>query len=151
MAEALRGRLLKYQNELFTFIHHDGVPWNNNNAENAIKQFAYYREGTVGTMKEGGLASYLVMLSLCHTCRFRGISFLTFLRSRVRDIDSFSARGRRRQRRPEIEIYPKGFIPPHLSRLRNKTIQHSGDFAEQARQSSRCADRTRLLELNEFR
>ena len=43
-AEALRARLLKYQEKLFTFIHHDGVPWNNNNAEHAIKQFAYYRE-----------------------------------------------------------------------------------------------------------
>ncbi len=38
-AEALRGRLLKYRGKLFTFIEHDGVPWNNNNAENAIKQF----------------------------------------------------------------------------------------------------------------
>ncbi len=38
-AEALRGRLLEYRGKLFTFIEHDGVPWNNNNAENAIKQF----------------------------------------------------------------------------------------------------------------
>jgi hypothetical protein len=38
-AEALRTRLLKYQEKLFTFIHYDGVPWNNNNAEHAIKQF----------------------------------------------------------------------------------------------------------------
>jgi hypothetical protein len=128
VAEGLRGRLLKYQNELFTFIHHDGVPWNNNNAENAIKQFAYYREDTLGTMKVEGLTSYLIMLSLCHTCRFRGISFLKFLRSRVRDIDSFSARGWPRQRRPEIEIYPKGFAPPHLPRSRHKTtaIKRSG-------------------------
>ena len=43
---ALRDRLLKWQNKLFTFIRHDSVPWNNNNAENAIKQFAYYREDT---------------------------------------------------------------------------------------------------------
>ena len=47
-AEALRARLLKYRDKLFTFLQHDGVPWNNNNAENAIRQFAYYREGTPG-------------------------------------------------------------------------------------------------------
>ena len=44
-AESLRIRLTKYRDKLFTFIDHDGVPWNNNNAENAIKKFAYYREG----------------------------------------------------------------------------------------------------------
>lgn len=137
VAEALRHRLLKYQNELFTFIQHDGIPWNNNNAENAIKQFAYYREDTVGIMKEEGLTSYLIMLSLCHTCRFRGISFLKFLCSRVRDIDSFSARGRRRQQRPEIEIYPKGFLPPHLARLHNKVTRQSGNLMEQVAQEGR--------------
>src|SRR5262249_32511130 len=51
VAEALRQRLLKNRDRLFTFIQHDGVPWNNNNAENAIKRFAYYREDTIGVMK----------------------------------------------------------------------------------------------------
>ena len=48
-------RLLKNEDKLFTFIHHDGVPWNNNNAENAIKRFAYYREDTVGHHEGGGI------------------------------------------------------------------------------------------------
>jgi hypothetical protein len=38
-AESLRTRLVKYQDKLFTFIKHDKVPWNNNNAENAIRRF----------------------------------------------------------------------------------------------------------------
>ncbi len=129
--EALRQRLLKNQNKLFTFIHHDGVPWNNNNAENAIKRFAYYREDTAGVMKETGLTDYLVMLSLCHTCRYRGISFLKFLCSRERDIDSFSTRGRPRRRRHVIEVYPKGFVPPHLARLRDKATWESGERTDQ--------------------
>jgi hypothetical protein len=33
-------RILKYQSKLFTFLEHDGVPWNNNNAEHAVKYFA---------------------------------------------------------------------------------------------------------------
>ena len=56
-ALALRDRLARNRDKLFTFIHHDGVPWNNNNAENAIKQFAYYRQDTVGILKESGLKS----------------------------------------------------------------------------------------------
>ena len=122
---------MKYRNKLFTFIQYDGIPWNNNNAENAIKRFAYYREDTVGIMKEEGLTDYLVMLSLCHTCRFRGISFLKFLRSREREIDSSGTRRRPRRRRPVIEVYPKGFVPPHLARLRHKATRKSGKPTEE--------------------
>src|SRR5207253_1466318 len=38
-AAALRERLLKNRDRLFTFTRYDGVPWNNTNAENAIKRF----------------------------------------------------------------------------------------------------------------
>jgi hypothetical protein len=129
-AEALRQRLLKYQHKLFTFISHDGVPWNNNNAENAIKRFAYYREDTAGSMKESGLKDYLMLLSLCHTCRYRGISFLKFLLSHERDIDAFGTR-RHTRRRPLIEVYPRGFVPPHLAQARKKEGQQSEMPAEQ--------------------
>ena len=110
-ARALRDRLLKWQNKLFTFIRYDSVPWNNNNAENAIKQFAYYREDRTGAMKEAGLNDYLILLSIFQTCRYRGINFLKFLLSRERNIDSFSTTKRPR-RHLAIEVYPKGFIPP---------------------------------------
>ena len=109
----------------------DGVPWNNNNAENAIKQFAYYRQDTVGVMKEAGLKDYLVLLSLCHTCRYRDISLMKFLLSRERDIDAFGTPGRARRRRPVIEVYPRGFVPPHLARLRHRVAQKSGGPTEQ--------------------
>ena len=111
-AEALRTRLLKYRDKLFTFLRHDGVPWNNNNAENAIRQFAYYREETPGVLTETGLRAYLMLLSIYQTCRYKGISFLRFLLSRDRDIDAFCCRPRRRRRRPYIEVYPKGFNRP---------------------------------------
>ena len=118
-AEALRERLLKYQDKLFAFIQYDGVPWNNNNAENAIKRFAYYREDTVGTMKEAGLSDYLVLLSICHTCRYKGVSFLKFLLSREKDVDVFCEGKRTKRRFPTIEVYPKGFISSHF-RTREK-------------------------------
>ena len=102
---------------MFAFIRHDGVPWNNNNAENAIKRFAYYREDTVGVMMEAGLNDYLVLLSIYQTCRFKGINFLKFLLSKERDIDAFCARKRTRRRHQDIELYPKGYTPAHLAAL----------------------------------
>jgi predicted RecB family nuclease len=116
-AQSLQERMVKNKNKLFTFIQHDGVPWNNNNAENAIKRFAYYRENTVGVMKEKGLNDYLLLLSIYQTCRFKGISFFKFLLSRVLDIDEFSEGKRIRKRRRDVELYPSGFIPAHLVRF----------------------------------
>jgi hypothetical protein len=107
----LRARLEKNRDKLFTFIQHDGVPWNNNNAENAIKRFAYYREDTAGTMKATGLSEYLLLLSLYQTCRYKGISFFKFLLSKERDIDVFCAK-KWPHRHPDIELYPKNFMHP---------------------------------------
>ena len=117
-ARAVRDRLLKYQDKLFTFIQYDGVPWNNNNAENAIKQFAYYRENRPGVMKESGLEDYLVLLSIFQTCRCKGLSFLQFLLSGEQDIDTFAVGTRRRRPQAALPLYPKGFTPPHFAKTK---------------------------------
>jgi len=124
---------MKYQNKLFTFIDHDGVPWNNNNAENAIKRFAYYREETTGLLKEAGLIDYLVLLSICQTCRYKGISFLKFLVSGGQNVDAFRD-GKPPRRPPSIQIYPPGFIPPHLASL------HRWKSAQECKRSSESQD-----------
>ena len=121
-AIALRQRLIRNQDKLFTFIQHDRVPWNNNSAENAIKQFAYYREGTVGVMKEVGLADYLVLLSIYQTCRYKGVSFLKFLLSKERDVDSYCATKQKVRRRMGIDFYPKGYTPP-VSKVRPRGVR----------------------------
>jgi hypothetical protein len=118
-AQAIRERILKYRNKLFTFLQHDNVPWNNNNAENAIKQFAYFREGRTSVMSDAGLQDYLVLLSIYQTCRYKGLSFLRFLLSGDRDIDAFAKAGRLRRRRIAIPFYPKGFTPPHFRSIKN--------------------------------
>jgi predicted RecB family nuclease len=129
-AETLRLRLTKYRDKLFTFLHHDGVPWNNNNAEHAIKQFAYYREQTVGSMRESGLSNYLVLLSICQTCQYKGVSFLQFLLSKEHDVDVFRRRKQRRRRRSSIELYPEGFVPPHFASLRKKRSRQEPSNAD---------------------
>lgn len=92
VAVALRKRLLKAQGKLFEFLRHDGIPWNNNNAEHAVKPFAKYRLMVKGRLVERGLSDYLVLLSLLETCRYKGVSFLDFMLSRERDMDRYCAK-----------------------------------------------------------
>ena len=89
LVENLRKRVVKYRTKLFEFLVHDGVPWNNNNAEHAIKYFAKYRRLVNGRVTENGIRDYLVLLSIYQTCRYRGISFWEFLLSGQRDISRF--------------------------------------------------------------
>jgi hypothetical protein len=44
----LKARLDRDRDKLFTFLSYDGVPWNNNNAEHAIKAFARLRKAIEG-------------------------------------------------------------------------------------------------------
>ena len=90
------GLALKYQKrfektkgKLFTFMNYNGVPWNNNNAEHAIKHFADYRSTVAGQIREFGLRNYLMLLSVYQTCEYKGVSFLKFLLSKETDIDQF--------------------------------------------------------------
>jgi hypothetical protein len=66
------------------------VPWNNNNAEHAIKAFASLRQVIKGVTSESGLRNYLVLLSICETCNYQGLDFLDFLRSGETDIADFA-------------------------------------------------------------
>ena len=108
LAGDYRGRLVRYREKLFTFLRHDGVPWNNNNAEHAIKPFARYRSIADGVMSETRLRDYLVLLSLFQTCKYRGISFLRFLLSRERSLNHFHDSGRLVHKPIGLELYPKG-------------------------------------------
>jgi predicted RecB family nuclease len=91
LARKYQKRLNKYRDKLFVFLDHDGVPWNNNNAENAIKLFASRRRILGTSSTEKGLRDYLVFLSIYQTCRRKNLSFLRFLRSGHLDIDTFAA------------------------------------------------------------
>jgi hypothetical protein len=74
-----RERLERMRSKLFTFLSHDGVPWNNNNAEHAIKGMAMLRRETNGHYTAKSLTDYLVLLSVRMTCEFRNIRFLDVL------------------------------------------------------------------------
>jgi len=69
----------KYGSRFFTFLDYDGVPWNNNNAEHAIKGFARVRRFADGRFTEDSIREYLVMLSVAETCGYHNIEVLEFL------------------------------------------------------------------------
>lgn len=92
-------RFEKNRDKLFTFLSHDGIPWNNNNAEHAVKLFAQLRDIVRGSFTEDTVRSYLILLSICQTCKYSGIDFFDFLRSGEKDIYAFAESRRRRGRR----------------------------------------------------
>ena len=76
-----RKRFEKNRDKLFTFLDFDGVPWNNNNAEHAIKSFVLLRNVIRGSSSAKGMREYAILLSICETCKYKGINFLDFLSS----------------------------------------------------------------------
>jgi len=92
IAIKVKERLEKNRDKLFTFLIFDGVPWNNNNAEHAVKPFAALRQIIKGITSEKGIRDYLVLLSICETCKYMGLDFLDFLRSGEKDIHAFAER-----------------------------------------------------------
>lgn len=94
-ASTCKRRFMKNRGTLFTFLHHDGVPWNNNNAEHAIKAFARLRDVIAGSSSRKGVDEYLTLLSVAETCEYRGIDFLDFLRSEEQDVDTFAKQPKR--------------------------------------------------------
>jgi len=49
------------RDKLFTFLDYDGVPWNNNNAEHAIKAFARVRRAIEGLSTPKGSRSTFIL------------------------------------------------------------------------------------------
>jgi len=118
LAEDYQKRFARNKGKLFTFLDHDGVPWNNNNAEHAVKAFAYYRRVSDGSMREEGLSDYLVLLSVYQTCKYRGVSFLKFLLSGEDDVEAYCKRKRSKKQEHDLEVYPDGFCRMYRSRTR---------------------------------
>jgi predicted RecB family nuclease len=92
-------RFDRYRESLFMFLTQDGIPWENNMAERAIRQLAVQRKIS-GSFFKSVAPQYLLLLAISQTCRFQGKSFLKFLLSKETDLDSF------RRTRPIRYSYP---------------------------------------------
>jgi hypothetical protein len=98
VAVKCKDRFEKNRDKLFTFLRYDGVPWNNNNAEHAIKAFAGLRDVIAGSSTVRGIDEYLTLLSVCQTCKYQNIDFLDFLRTGEKDIHAFAETKHSRRR-----------------------------------------------------
>jgi predicted RecB family nuclease len=98
LTKKYRKRFLKYWAKMFTFLDHDGVPWNNTNAEHAIKRIAKYRRSSDGCYTEKTLKEYFVLASVLETCELNGVNVLQFLLSKE---DSLAGLLRMAGREPE--------------------------------------------------
>lgn len=98
-------RLQKSGGKLFTFLDHDGVPWNNNNAEHAIKLFAKYRRNVDGYFTERTLQEYLVLATVFETCEFNNVNVLKFLLSKETTLEGLLKMAGRRPERQEPQVH----------------------------------------------
>jgi len=97
-------RFERNRDNLFTFLKHDGVPWNNNNAEHAMKAVAKLRDVIEGSATEKSIREYLILLSICQTCKYQGLDFLDFLRSGETNIEVFARAKRRGRKIPPVDV-----------------------------------------------
>ena len=81
-------RFVRYRESLFRFLDEDGISWNNNMAERAIRHLAVQRKIS-GPLYRRGAVDYLKLLGIAQTCRFQEKSFLKFLLSKEIDVDRF--------------------------------------------------------------
>jgi hypothetical protein len=86
-----KGRFERSKETLFTFLTYDDAPWNDNNAEHAIKAFAKLRRIIRRLSSPRGIECDLILLSVCQTRKYSGVNFLESLRSGEKDIDVFAS------------------------------------------------------------
>lgn len=90
LAISYQKRFIKYKEKLFLFLNHDGIPWNNNNAEHSIKPFAKWRKKISKSLTKKNIEHHLILLSILQTCKYQGTNFFEFLKSGKKNIYEYS-------------------------------------------------------------
>ncbi|MCA9147992.1 MAG: transposase [Planctomycetales bacterium] len=65
-------RLRRHQNDLFTFLDQDGVPFENNHAERSIRPAVIVRKNSYGNRSQQGADCQAVLMSVFRTLKQRG-------------------------------------------------------------------------------
>ncbi len=71
-ARRLIKRLRRHQHDLFTFLDHEGVPFDNNHAERAIRPAVIIRKNSYGNRSQAGADAQGVLMSIFRTLKQRG-------------------------------------------------------------------------------
>jgi len=77
--EAVRNRLNKQRDHLFTFLDHDGVEPTNNLAERQLRPAVIARKISCGNKTQKGARTWQILASLAATCAQRAASFIAEL------------------------------------------------------------------------
>ncbi len=77
--EAVRNRLNKQRDHLFTFLDHDGVDATNNLAERQLRPAVIARKISCGNKTQNGARTWQILTSLAATCAQRATSFIAAL------------------------------------------------------------------------
>src|SRR5207253_10604781 len=77
--EAVRKRLFKQRDHLFTFLDHDGVDATNNLAERQLRPAVIARKISCGNKTQKGAHTWQILASLAATCAQRATSFMAEL------------------------------------------------------------------------
>lgn len=71
-------RLRRERGMLFTFLEEDGVDWNNNAAERALRSSVVIRKITYGNQSDEGAHAHAVLMSIRETCSLRKENFFDY-------------------------------------------------------------------------
>jgi len=71
-ARRLVKRLRRHQDELFTFLDQEGIPFDNNHAERSIRPAVILRKNSYGNRSERGADCQAVLMSVFRTLKQRG-------------------------------------------------------------------------------
>lgn len=83
LEEALRQRLAKQRDHLFTFLDHSDVPATNNLAERQLRPAVIARKLSCGNKTPPGARTREILASVAATCAQRGEWFIEFVMPRV--------------------------------------------------------------------
>lgn len=83
-ARRLAKRLVKYWDDLLTFVEHEGVPADNNRAEREIRPAVLMRKASYGSGSDKGAATRSVLMSIYRTLKQRGVDALAATEAALR-------------------------------------------------------------------
>jgi transposase len=72
-------RLRRERGILFTFLEEDGIDWNNNAAERALRSSVVIRKITYGNQSDEGARAHAVLMSIRETCGLRKENFFDYV------------------------------------------------------------------------
>lgn len=73
-SDNIRKRLIKFKDELFTFLEYPAIPPTNNAAEQGIRNAVLFRKITFGSMTKRGKRNVSIIMTIIRTAKLRGLN-----------------------------------------------------------------------------